>query len=154
MSELVSTKDGNIFVRIEEDVIKVLEGHRQLTLNQPESGGILIGEYRGPHLNVIKVTTPNDGDIQSRFRFFRRSKQHQSIASKIWKESNETQTFIGDWHTHPEDHPRPSSIDITDWKRKLGNRKMVVIIQGRVSRWYGVWDGDKLIEARKERGFF
>ncbi|MGR5278889.1 Mov34/MPN/PAD-1 family protein [Vibrio rotiferianus] len=150
MSELISNKDGDILVRIGEDVIKVLEAHRQVTFDQPESGGILIGEYRGPHLNVIKATTPNKGDIQSRFRFFRRSKKHQLIASKIWKESNETQTFIGDWHTHAEDHPSPSLIDITDWKKKLSNRKMIVVIQGRVSRWYGIWNGETLMEGHAE----
>jgi integrative and conjugative element protein (TIGR02256 family) len=147
MSELISNDGGTVFALINDSVLEVLEEHRQLAFNQPESGGILIGEYRGPHLNIVKLTTPADGDLQSRFRFFRRSKSHQFIASKTWEDSNSTQTFLGDWHTHAEDHPSPSSIDTSDWLRKLPNRKIIVIIQGRLSRWYGLWDGKYLREA-------
>lgn len=148
MSELISNEDGTVFVLINDNVLETLEAHRQLDFSQPESGGILIGEYRGPHLNIVKLTTPASGDLQSRFRFFRRSKSHQFIASKTWKDSNSTQTFLGDWHTHPEDHPSPSSIDEMDWLRKLPNRIMIVIIQGRSSRWYGIWNGKNLREAK------
>ncbi|MEG3694583.1 Mov34/MPN/PAD-1 family protein [Vibrio coralliirubri] len=148
MPELISNEDETTFVLINEDVLSTLEAHRQLDVSQPESGGILIGEYRGPHLNIVALTTPADGDLQSRFRFFRRSKSHQLIASKTWKDSNSTQTFLGDWHTHAEDHPSPSTIDKLDWGRKLPDRKMIVIIQGRSSRWYGIWDGQVLRKAK------
>ena len=147
MSVIISNKSGTVFVRIDISVLAVLEEYKQTDPFKPEAGGILIGEYRGPHLNIVKLTTPSKGDLQSRFRFFRRSKSHQSVALKNWRTSSSTQTFVGDWHTHAEDHPSPSSIDINDWRKKLSNRMMILIIQGRLSRWYGIWDGKNLQKA-------
>ncbi|MDP2560765.1 Mov34/MPN/PAD-1 family protein [Psychrobium sp. 1_MG-2023] len=134
-------------ILIQNGVLQALESHRQLKLKQAESGGILIGEYRGEHINIVEATEPSRGDRRSRYRFFRRSERHQTLATKAWNESGTTKTFIGDWHTHAEDHPSPSSIDTKDWRRKFQKRPMVVIIQGRISRWYGYWDGKSLLEA-------
>ncbi|CAK3436491.1 MULTISPECIES: Mov34/MPN/PAD-1 family protein [Vibrio] len=141
MPELITDDKAKTLVLLHDDVLHVLRASRQTTDVHHEAGGILIGEYRGDNINVLAATKPARGDIRSRFRFFRRSVHHQSMASHMWLNSNKTQTFVGDWHSHPEDHPTPSSIDINDWKRKLPNRKMIVVIQGRVSCWYGIWDG-------------
>ena len=147
MSEIVVEPINGICVLINDDVINTIESYRQVENSQTESGGILIGEYRGEHLNIVGLTTPSVGDVKFRFRFFRRSKTHQSEALKAWNSSDKKKTFIGDWHTHAEDHPSPSSIDTTDWLKKLPKRKMFLIIQGRKSRWYGVWDGANLLRA-------
>lgn len=147
MSVIICDESETIFARIDNSVLAVMEEHIQADLATPESGGILIGEYRGPHLNVVKITTPSQGDLQSRFRFFRKSKSHQIIALQNWKASSSTQTFVGDWHTHAEKHPSPSIIDLNDWRKKLPNRIMILVIQGQISRWYGIWDGKKILKA-------
>ncbi|HHF3034769.1 Mov34/MPN/PAD-1 family protein [Vibrio diabolicus] len=148
MPELISNLSGDVYILLQDEVLRTLETHRQLHSSQVESGGILIGEYRGEDINVVTATKPSFGDIQSRFRFFRRSLTHQQIALRTWRDSDSTRTFIGDWHTHAEDHPYPSIIDTSDWSKKLPNRNMIVIIQGRVTRWYGFWDGEKLTQAK------
>ncbi|EKO3438041.1 Mov34/MPN/PAD-1 family protein [Vibrio fluvialis] len=147
MPELVTDDENGTLILLQDEVLQVLNSSKQMSREHQEAGGILIGEYRGTNINVVRATEPSKGDIRSRFRFFRRSLCHQLVASQMWFNSNKTQTFVGDWHSHPEDHPTPSAIDTVDWQRKLPNRKMIVIIQGRVSRWYGIWDGKSLKKA-------
>ena len=134
---------------IESQVIESIYEFQQLDHSSKESGGILIGEYRGEHLRIVHLTKPGFLDTRQRFRFYRLSPHHQIYAYKCWIKSHHVQTWIGEWHTHPEDHPTPSFIDIENWNRKLPERLMILIIQGRISRWYGFWDGKKLIEVKK-----
>jgi integrative and conjugative element protein (TIGR02256 family) len=147
MPELIAVQGTEIRLLIQDKALQLLESHRQLSVEQTESGGIFIGEYRGEHINIISATILSTGDLRSRYRFFRRSNAHQTLATKAWTESGTTKINIGDWHTHAEGHPSPSSIDTNDWCRKFQKRRMVVIIQGRVSRWYGYWNGQCLLET-------
>ncbi len=57
-----------------------------------------------------------------------------------WKESDETMGYMGEWHTHPEDHPTPSGIDLRNWLDITVPRPepMVFLILGRRSDWLGV----------------
>lgn len=130
----------------ESEIFKQVNDYRQMKRKDNESGGILIGEYRDDHLRITGLTKPGFLDIQNRCFFDRKSPHHQSDAFQCWVKSNHTQTWIGEWHTHPEDHPQPSSIDIGNWKEKLPNRHMVLLIQGRVSRWCGLWTGVELVK--------
>jgi integrative and conjugative element protein (TIGR02256 family) len=77
-----------------------------------EAGGILIGSYRGPHIEISDCTTPLSGDIRKPYLFDRRDPGHQAAALRAWRASGKTATFIGEWHTHPQDDPAPSGIDL------------------------------------------
>lgn len=80
-----------------------------------EVGGILLGSYRGPHIEIIGVTEPGSGDISSAFSFNRRDKCHQAAAMRAWTESYGTVTYLGEWHTHPAGGPHPSTVDLENW---------------------------------------
>lgn len=150
MRELVlSAKDGTRIL-IEDEVFNLVEPYRQYSSHSTEGGGILIGEYRGKDIRIVTGTIPSEFDRRSRVRFHRESPHHQLIALKTWKYSNSLRSYLGDWHTHPEDHPIPSSLDISEWKSKLPNRKMFVAIFGRKSDWYGLWNGKELIEVESQ----
>lgn len=41
-------------------IAKELDQYRQRELLQHEAGGVLLGLRRGPHIEVVKITTPND----------------------------------------------------------------------------------------------
>ncbi|TFZ62066.1 hypothetical protein E4631_25605 [Hymenobacter sp. UV11] len=48
--------------------------------------------------------------------------------------------YIGEWHTHPESHPTPSSTDIEMIRRQYQNKGrntdfLLLVIQGTVSRY-------------------
>ncbi|HCE2680069.1 TPA: Mov34/MPN/PAD-1 family protein [Vibrio parahaemolyticus] len=136
------------YVVIEPEVIKTISRYKQLSVGDREAGGILIGCYKGRHLHISYATSPGPKDKATRVRFMRNCDSHWNIALIKWKKSNFKQTFIGDWHTHPEDYPTPSSIDYYYWNKNLPeNKDSIVIIQGRKGIWIGHCNHDKKINV-------
>jgi integrative and conjugative element protein (TIGR02256 family) len=60
-----------------------------------------------------------------------------------WRISDETMDYIGEWHTHPESNPQPSTLDLDEWRKICARRQdpMVFLIQGTVRHWLGVGQG-------------
>lgn len=133
--------DDDGFVLIEEQVLQVLSGHRQLHRGAPESGGILLGYRRGSHLHVTEATVPLASDQASRTRFSRSAAPHQEAALARWRQSDGTIDYLGEWHTHPEHSPSPSTIDTDGWRRICSKRNtpMLFVIAGTKERlWIGL----------------
>ena len=96
------------------------------------------------HLHVSKMTTPQPGDTQHRYGFQRQAQRHQQIALEQWKAERETMDYIGEWHTHPEIEPTPSSIDTREWRKicRARSEPMVFLIAGTCNvLWVGVGQG-------------
>ena len=131
---------------IEPQLLERLLGLRQLTASAPEAGGILMGYRRGPHTHGTEATFPTAADVQRRFGFFRHATHHQRVSRRRWKESGETIDYVGEWHTHPEDDPLPSGVDLKHWQdiAQGVSKPMVFLIVGRVSNWCGVGMGAEL----------
>jgi integrative and conjugative element protein (TIGR02256 family) len=132
-----STVDRRVLLSLDDEVLKVFTRFAQTNVHAPESGGILLGRVRGENLEVIEATYPTLWDRGRRF-FFERSEQlHQEIARKRWEQTYGTVRYLGEWHTHPEDYPRPSSTDRTEWlkltRTRQDNRPMLAVIVGRKS---------------------
>ena len=111
-------------LKISFGLIEELSKFRQLNNKDNESGGTLIGSFLSNDNGFIidKLTIPQKKDKQTRHSFYR-SEQHNEIVQKIWKETNGFSTFLGLWHTHPEDIPKYSSIDKKDWLDSLVESK-------------------------------
>ncbi|WP_089367487.1 Mov34/MPN/PAD-1 family protein [Azospirillum sp. RU38E] len=105
-----------------------------------EAGGLLLGCLRGPHIEVRACTPPMATDARSRYMFHRRDPGHQITAVKAWRESGQTITCIGEWHTHPESIPSPSGIDRNTWRTQCRRAKhpLVYLILGRNGNWSGL----------------
>lgn len=123
--------------------------------NQKEYCGVLLGREILNSSNIIidKITEPSKFDIQRKFYFFRDSKYHQRIIENEWKESNGTCNYLGEWHTHLEDIPIPSSTDIKEWKKALKKFKydgdaLFFIIVGM--KKIKIWEGNKSDLSIKE----
>jgi integrative and conjugative element protein (TIGR02256 family) len=69
------------------------------------------------HIHVSDVTRPQKKDIRTRFSFNRKDPHHQWYADELWNKSGGIVGYLGEWHTHPEQLPKPSSIDTGDWLR-------------------------------------
>ncbi|BBU30278.1 hypothetical protein BTHE68_40120 [Burkholderia sp. THE68] len=125
-------------ILIEEEVWALLSPFRQILPSAPETGGILLGFRRGPHLHVTYATSPQPEDRQSRFSFFRAERHHQRLATGYWANTQQTGDYLGEWHTHPEPHPSPSGIDVTAWKKASNRRKdaLLFIILGTETAAY------------------
>lgn len=124
--------------------------HRQDTKKKREAGGVLVGRHllNGVDMIVDGVTEPLQDDKRSRFSFFRSQQKHQSALDLAWQVSEGTQTYLGEWHTHPEPAPVPSPTDFRDWRRKLREDVytdvLFFVIVGTESLcvWEGNRDGD------------
>lgn len=134
---------------IEAALLERLAPFRQVAWSAPEAGGILLGYRRGPHTHVTEATTPSQSDVRRRFGFFRHAAHHQRVALRRWKETGQTLDYVGEWHTHPEDDPKPSGIDQRHWLEitAASARPMVFVIVGRTSNWLGVGLRDRLAEV-------
>lgn len=134
-------------ILLESPILQIFDAHRQNSSLQTEAGGILLGYRRGTHLHVVRATIPQHADQRSRFSFHRISHEHQMIATDHWEKSAQTMDYIGEWHTHPEEQPQPSSIDVHAWKLISEKHKvpMIFAIAGqRDSIWLGIGLGSSL----------
>lgn len=95
--------------------------HRQLGVQAPEAGGVLLGRLLLDGRNVVidEATPPAANDLRGPFLFFRKRAPAQKRVRDGWKVSLQTRNYLGEWHTHPEDQPVPSSQDEANWKRVL-----------------------------------
>ncbi|TXS90636.1 Mov34/MPN/PAD-1 family protein [Parahaliea aestuarii] len=125
------------YILIRSRVFETLKSYTQ-TGNRPEAGGILLGSYRGVHLEITDATTPFPTDKSSRNHFNRLSKGHQEYAEQIWSTSSRLVTYIGEWHTHPIPSPNPSHQDVISWTRDLPSRNMLLLIQGLSDVYIGI----------------
>src|ERR1700761_6135687 len=101
------------FVLIPAAVVQAIDAYKD---DRTEAGGILLGSYRGPHIEIVACTEPGAEDRRLPPLFDRRDRCHQQTATRNWTESDGTITFVGEWHTHPQDVPGPSLIDLKTWE--------------------------------------
>lgn len=108
---------------------------------QLEAGGILLGSYRGPHVEIIECTIPMPLDKRSRYGFVRCDPGHHRAALGAWTTSGRTVNFVGEWHTHPEENPTPSGIDRNTWLEEMNRRRndpLIFMIAGSSSVYCGM----------------
>jgi integrative and conjugative element protein (TIGR02256 family) len=127
--------EGDRCLLIQGSVIDVFSEYAQVSSRAPESGGILLGYVRTPYLEVLEASEPTSWDRRMRFFFDRGTRGHRELAERKWRESNGLVRFIGEWHTHPQDHPAPSYVDRTGWvelaKNRQDQRPVLAVIVGR-----------------------
>ncbi len=140
------TNQGRI--KLSDSVIETLCQYIQVHKDSMESGGVLLGRFIKNSKDIVidKITTPLKGDKQTRFSFKRIAPLHQQIITEEWLHSKGTCNYLGEWHSHPEDFPTPSGVDIRDWKRKLKKdvfsaRYLYFLIAG--IKGIEMWEGDR-----------
>lgn len=126
-----------IIVRSSTELFLGLTAFIQDDYKKPESGGILIGYFQENNSYIITdFTKPGHEDKQSRFGFVRSKKNAQKEVNFFFKESEGKKIYLGEWHTHPEDFPSPSSTDKASiWDRiqkdRINAETIFMIIFGR-----------------------
>ncbi|HTK12291.1 MAG TPA: Mov34/MPN/PAD-1 family protein [Xanthobacteraceae bacterium] len=142
-------RTGLRLVEICETVVETIDRHSRPRANYHEAGGILIGSYRGIHIKVTDCTTPFPGDKRARTLFDRCDHDHQRFAIERWRTSGKVSTFVGEWHTHPEASPKPSSIDRRTWQKVAASNRAgptFFLIRGYDGWWAGLGGPNRIAE--------
>ena len=126
------------FVLIDSVVLDTIRRHRQIAATSPEAGGILLGYRRGIHIHVAHATEPGIGDRATRTSFHREDGSHADCALTLWRKTDQKVDYVGEWHTHPELSPHPSSVDHRAWKDILTKREdlFVFLIMGTHAKFW------------------
>jgi integrative and conjugative element protein (TIGR02256 family) len=105
---------------------------RQLRWRDREAGGQLFGQLDDARVVVTHATGPYRGDTRSRCSY-----RSNPRAAQWAIELNRDQGFyyLGEWHTHPELHPKASAEDIATFgtllrQSDLRLSSLLLIIQG------------------------
>ncbi len=140
---------NNKTIFISESVIELFEIFKQNNTKDNESGGVLIGQVKADNIYILKASTPNKFDKSSRYSFECDKDAAQIVMDFEFYNSNNKSIYIGEWHTHPENHPTPSRKDIKMIKNqfkknKLNEPLLILIIQGTERLYVGLYDGNKI----------
>lgn len=106
-------------VAIGERAMAIFNRYRQINATAPEAGGVLLGRFIQDTSDIVvdDVTTPGLDDVASRLTFRRSRRRTQELINQAWHKSGGTRNYLGEWHTHPEDDPSPSAVDLRNWHR-------------------------------------
>ncbi len=139
------TPDKTVLVNFSGDVLKRFRCHIQ-TGSVPEAGGILLGTVHQRGLLITKATKPTRADCRMQYFFQRNETGHRVVARRNYDASNGTVRYLGEWHTHPQDDPSPSLLDILEWKKLAGKRNdqrpLLAVIVGRKALYAELVHGD------------
>ena len=127
----------NFRIEIPIEIYASLLEYRQMA-SEPEAGGIFVGKrLLNKTILVVDISKPESDDLRGRFTFSKTSPTHQQFADDYFDKSSGFISLIGEWHTHPEDHPHPSGLDRSEWNRLSAQRRdkrpMLAVIVGRQS---------------------
>jgi integrative and conjugative element protein (TIGR02256 family) len=134
---ILSASEAGLYVLIPAAVIRKIDRYKT---DLSEAGGIFLGKYRGPHIEIVDATEPMAGDTRHRTRFDRDDAGHQYHAEMQWRASGGSVTFVGEWHTHPQTRPIPSSVDLRTWStisKRQPTLPHVFAIRGSDDWWFG-----------------
>jgi len=144
---MIFRQPSGAFVIVPQVIVDTAFRYARPPLNNSEAGGILIGQYRGAHVELVDCTTPMPTDIRSRFGFDRSDPGHAIRALEAWSRSGQVQTFVGEWHTHPVQQPSPSPVDLRTWaniRKRTQDDPVVFMIFGTSGMWCGLGCRDGL----------
>ena len=106
-------------VEFNKSAAELIGRYCQLHRTDAEAGGMLLGRLISESRDLVidEITEPTKLDLKGRFYFIRRRRAAQRRVNKAWLDSNGTLNYLGEWHSHPEDDPTPSQVDLENWRR-------------------------------------
>jgi integrative and conjugative element protein (TIGR02256 family) len=145
--KIFERKKYKIFIH--NNALAIMESHRQCKVKQKEAGGILLGQIRKNEIHVLKATHPCNKDHRSRFRFQRNKNNAQKVINHEFYKSRGRTIYLGEWHSHPELYPSPSSIDKNMirnqyYKNKINENFLLMIIVGLNENSVSLFDGKEI----------
>lgn len=138
-------KSQNRHLIFSESVLCILDSHKQLESFDHEKGGIILGKLVDEKIFLTKLSVPTELDKSSRTNFERHRLSGQIIINHEFYNSNKEITYLGEWHTHPEDIPTPSTTDLKMIEQQflkniIHTDFLILLIQGRKDLYIGIKD--------------
>lgn len=118
---------------IARQALQYVGRHRQSTPWAKEAGGQLFGTISAAQVCVIEASGPYAGDERSRY-FYR---SNPTAAQRAIEDSHKRgMLYLGEWHTHAENHPSASGLDDDAMRRlisssQLNSNSLLMMIVGR-----------------------
>jgi integrative and conjugative element protein (TIGR02256 family) len=140
---------------IKAKVVNSFRRYEQKT-GDNEAGGILLGNVYKDHNEIATITTPGRLDKFGKLFFIRSKKGAQPRINRAWKKSYGTLIYLGEWHTHSEANPTPSSEDKTMIKKGREETIMeidflyLIIVGQNETYWVGKQTKEGLIELKSQ----
>jgi integrative and conjugative element protein (TIGR02256 family) len=108
MIEYLLEPTGEI-LSFNETVLEHFRRHRQLRFWSREAGGQLFAQFSPKRVSVTHITGPRRTDRRGKRHYLPdRAAENAEIAAMYAKDLH----FVGDWHTHAEKIPTPSTVDL------------------------------------------
>lgn len=106
-------------IKLCNEIIEIMHNYIQETDSDAEAGGIIVGRENLGNNNLIfeYVTEPMKNDLRTRTRFIRKDSGHIDYYKQLYSKYNGIYAYYGEWHTHPEDTPHYSIIDLSNWRK-------------------------------------
>lgn len=149
-------KNNETELHINESVVQKINAYRQMNRNECESGGLLIGrtDIHGK-TRIYEFTEPMKKDLRKRFTFKRLDKRH---LEEVRIANERCLYFKGNWHTHPQQVPSPSCLDIFSWKKAIKGSKpgeskhifFIIIGIEKIKAWSGSMSSGQIVELDQQ----
>ena len=108
----VSYSDGTV-LRIPSSLVRESSGRLRALGFDKESGGLLIGVKVADEeaYELRRMSYPGRLDKRSPFAFLRSNIAANRILQRWGNDSDGRENYLGEWHTHNEETPIPSTTD-------------------------------------------
>lgn len=125
------------------EVLNHFHMHRQGHGAKSEVGGQLFAELTSDRVQIVRATGPNATDKQG-WTWFNPDRRRQN--AEIKRLFSQGLHFVGDWHTHQEPQPMPSTLDLASMrdcfkKSRHQLKAFVMVIVGQACFPAGLWVG-------------
>jgi integrative and conjugative element protein (TIGR02256 family) len=101
-----------VLITLTDECLGVFSSQRQIGWRAKEIGGQLFARFTPESVDVTVATITKGKSRRTRFGFFPDRDAERADVLSLFKRGLH---YLGDWHTHPQDFPTPSSTD----ERKL-----------------------------------
>ncbi len=130
-------------VIIDDRVLDYVRAHRQAAPTSFEAGGGLFMSAVPEGFVIASATGPYARDWKGRCHY---RVDLEQLNHDVRARQSHQQFFVGMWHTHPENRPRPSRCDKLAMRRLFRNNThtltaMLMLIVGQQAGLDGLWVG-------------
>jgi integrative and conjugative element protein (TIGR02256 family) len=132
-----------VAIRLTDDCLAVLGAQRQIGWLAKEIGGQLFARFTPNGIEVAVATVTNGKSRRTRYGFFPDRDAERADVQRLFKDGFH---YIGDWHTHPEDVPTPSTTDEKELQDIFNKSRhelpfMLLVVVGREKFSLGLYVG-------------